>query len=94
MTREHLNGDLGDDGGDAENTPHVPTVGDTLTRWRYTLAPTLYTDEDSTSSELLWQQVLETRAVRAWLVVLATLIGVMIPVALITAGLLLYGMGH
>lgn len=46
-----------------------PTLNDTLRRFSYTLNPTLYTDEDSDVSELLWQQVLEQRALRGWLVV-------------------------
>jgi hypothetical protein len=78
------------DGGDDADFQHVPTLGDTLTRWRYTLAPTLYTDEDSSTNDLLWQQVLEQRAIRAWLVVLAVLAGVALPLALLVAALLLH----
>lgn len=48
--------------------PGPETPRDVVTRWRYTLTPTLYVDEHSTEKELLWQQVLEQRAVRAWLV--------------------------
>jgi hypothetical protein len=76
-----------DDEGEAR---YVPTVGDTVTRWRYTLTPTLYTDEDSSTNDLLWQQVLEQRAIRAWLVVLAVLVAVALPVTLIFFGLLLH----
>lgn len=36
---------------------------------RYVLGPTLYTDEHSSTEELLWQLTLELRAVRATLVV-------------------------
>jgi hypothetical protein len=89
VTRDHFQGDL-NDGADDDGTSYVPTLGDAVTRWRYTLVPTLYTNEDSTTNELLWQQVLEQRAIRAWLVVLATLGGVALPLALIVAALLLH----
>jgi len=78
------------DGGEDGDFQHVPTLGDTFTRWRYTLAPTLYTDEDSSTNDLLWQHVLEQRAIRAWLVVLAALAGVTLPLALVVAALLLH----
>lgn len=39
---------------------------------RYTLLPTLYTDEHSDVNDLLWQQVLEQRGIRCWLAVIAT----------------------
>lgn len=58
------------DDGDAR---HV-TLGDALTRVRLMLSPQLYTDETSSVEELLQQQVIEQRAVRAWLVVCATLL--------------------
>lgn len=51
-----------------------PTVGDTLKRWQYTLTPTLYVDESSDVTDLLWQQTLEQRAIRGWLVVLCALV--------------------
>lgn len=57
-----------------EHASYAPTIGDVVTRWRYTLAPTLYTDEDSDTGDLLWQQVLESRAIRGWLVVLAVVL--------------------
>lgn len=47
------------------------TVADVLRRWRYTLAPTLYTHDEEQPGPLLWQLVLEARAVRAWLVVVS-----------------------
>lgn len=63
------------DRGDAEeHASYAPTIGDVVTRWRYTLAPTLYTDEDSDTGDLLWQQVLEQRAIRGWLVVVGLLV--------------------
>lgn len=52
------------------------TIGDTLRRWRYTLTPEQYTDESSDVTDLLWQQVLEQRAIRGWLVVLCALVAV------------------
>lgn len=89
MTRDHFHGDLNDNVGD-EHEPLRPTLGDTFTRWRYTLTPTLYTDEDSSTNDLLHQQVLEQRAIRAWLVVLATLLGIALLLALVVAALLLH----
>jgi hypothetical protein len=56
------------DGDDEDEAP--PTVRDVLTRWRYTLTPTLYVDEHSSTNDILWQQVLEHRAIRGWLVAL------------------------
>lgn len=47
------------------------TIVDVLRRWRYTLAPTLYTHDEEQPGPLLWQLVLEARAVRAWLVVIS-----------------------
>lgn len=58
----------GDDERDEVNQDgYVPSLADVAHRWRYTLAPTLYTNEDSSVEELLWQQVLEKRAIRGWL---------------------------
>lgn len=54
----------------------TPTVGDALRRWQYTLTPTLYVDESSDVTELLWQQTLEQRAIRGWLVVLCALVAI------------------
>jgi hypothetical protein len=54
------------DGSDAQSHP---SLNDELNRIRYTMSPTLYTDEDSTVNELLWQLVLEVRAVRHWIIV-------------------------
>lgn len=59
---------------DDEQDGNPPSPSDVLRRWRYTLGPTLYIDENSDVSELLWQQVLEQRAIRAWLVVIALLL--------------------
>lgn len=87
MTRDHFSGDLND--GADDDASYTPTLGDTLTRWRYTLSPTLYTDENSSTNDLLWQQVLEQRAVRAWLVVLTTLAGVALVLALLVVVALL-----
>lgn len=63
---------------------HVPDEGDEVTglrdallRWRYTLSPRVYTDDDSTTGEQLWQQTIEVRAVRAWLVVCALLLALL-----------------
>lgn len=56
-----------DDDDRTEDTSYSPTIGDVVTRWHYTLSPTLYVDENSSTSDLLWQQVLEQRAVRHWL---------------------------
>lgn len=70
----------GDDG-------YTPSVADVVRRWRYTLCPTLYTNEDSSTDDLLWQQVLETRAVRAWLVlVLAALVVGVVALVLVATG--------
>lgn len=77
--------------GDAEvHAGYVPTIGDVVTRWRYTLTPTCYTDENSDTTDLLWQQTLETRAVRAWLVVLTVLVP-LCTVAVIVTLLLVLG---
>ncbi len=51
------------------------TVADAMRRWRYTLTPTLYVDENSDVNDLLWQQVLEQRATRGWLTVLCAVLG-------------------
>lgn len=73
------------DRGDAEeHASYAPTIGDVVTRWRYTLAPTLYTDEDSDTGDLLWQQVLESRAIRGWLVVLAVVLPLCTTVVTVT----------
>lgn len=55
-----------DDRDDDDDADHASSVTDVVVRWRYTLSPTLYTDEDSDTSDLLWQLVLETRAARHW----------------------------
>jgi hypothetical protein len=78
LTRDDERADEDDDGGN-----YVPTVADTLTRWRYTLTPTLYVNEESSTGELLWQQVLEQRAIRAWLVVIWLTLVVVCGLALI-----------
>lgn len=62
------------DDGDEVFDDGPPTVGDTLKRWQYTLTPTLYVDENSDVTDLLWQQTLEQRAIRGWLVVLCALV--------------------
>jgi hypothetical protein len=60
-----------------------PTVGDTLRRWQYTLTPTLYVDESSDVTDLLWQQTLEQRAIRGWLIVLCTLVAIGVLVVIV-----------
>lgn len=71
---------------DDEDARYAPSLGDEVTRWRYTLWPTLYVSEDSTTSELLWQQALEQRAARHWLVViwwtLLALLGIVLAIAI------------
>jgi hypothetical protein len=79
-----------DDDDDDDGTSVVPeSPRDALRRWRYTLSPTLYVDENSTVPDLLWQQVLEQRAQRGWLitifVVLALLVVVVVTFTLIVA---------
>lgn len=64
---------------DADDHAAPPTLADAARQLRYTMSPQLYIDEDSTVNELLWQQVLETRAQRYWTAALA----------LVTTGLLL-----
>lgn len=54
------------------------TVADELRRWRYVLTPTLYVDESSDVTDYLWQQVLEQRAIRGWLVVLCAVLIVLV----------------
>lgn len=61
---------------DDDDYDEPPTVADVVRRWRYTLTPTLYVDEDSDVTELLWQQTLEQRATRGWLIVLCALVAV------------------
>lgn len=58
----------GNDEDDEDVGGYAPSLGDTVTRWRYTLWPVSVVDEDSSTGELLNQQVLELRAVRHWLV--------------------------
>jgi hypothetical protein len=74
-----------DDG--PNGAPETPR--DVLTRWRYTLTPTLYVNETSDVQELLWQHVLEQRAQRAWLVVifvtLALLVVIVVTFTLVVA---------
>jgi hypothetical protein len=61
-----------------------------LRQWAwYTTFPTLYVDEDSVSSELLWQQVLEQRALRATIWVTAVLAPVLFA-ALVVVGVVLF----
>jgi len=75
------------DGDDADEhaRTHPPTWSDRVTTLRYTLWPTLYVDEHSDTSDLLWQQVLEQRGIRSWL---AALTVVLLAVgALLLAGL-------
>lgn len=73
------------DGDDVDARP------DRLRSFFFTLSPVLYTNEDSTVEELLWQQVLEARALRAWLLVVSctiavsTIVLVAVAVALTTA---------
>lgn len=55
---------------------------DAVWQLRMLLSPTLYTDESSTTDELLWQQVLEQRAQRGWLVICAVLLCVVIVLGL------------
>jgi hypothetical protein len=57
---------------DAYAGPETPK--DVLRRWRFTLSPTLYVDENSTVPDLLWQHVLEQRAQRGWLIVIAVVL--------------------
>lgn len=72
MSQHRADDDDGDDGvdGTPRDLGYGPSVHDRLVYWRYTLSPTTYVDEGSTSSDLLWQLVLEERAVRHWLIVL------------------------
>lgn len=60
------------------------TVSDVVRRWWYTLMPQQYTDEDSDVTELLWQQILEQRALRHWLIVLCVLIAVLGSILVLT----------
>ena len=59
-----------DDEHDGVPEDYASNVTERVTYWRYTLSPTLYVDENSSTSDLLWQQVLEQRAIRHWLIVL------------------------
>jgi len=53
---------------DGEPRSYQPGVVDRLRYLYYTLWPTQYTNEDSTTDEVLWQHTLELRASRFWLV--------------------------
>lgn len=59
-----------DDDDENDQVGYSPTLGDVVTRWRYTLSPTLYVDENSSTNDLLWQLVLEQRANRHWLTII------------------------
>lgn len=63
----HTRPDNEDADDDDDIPPYTPTVADTVTRWRYTLSPTTYVGDDSTTDEILWQLLLEQRATRHWL---------------------------
>lgn len=79
-------GDDVDDVDRARDVAYSPSLRDTLTRWRFTLSPTLYVDENSSESELLWQLVLEQRGNRYWLaIVTGVLLGLLLVVALVAA---------
>ena len=67
-----------------DRAPYVMTPADQLRKLRYTLSPTLFTNEDSTVDELLWQLVLEQRATRHWLLVLVLV--TVVPIVLVLAG--------
>jgi hypothetical protein len=73
------------DGDDVDARP------DRLRSFFFTRRPTLYTKENSDSEDLLWQQVLEQRALRAWLLVITgvivfcTIVLVVVGIALTTA---------
>lgn len=79
----------GDDADEVRDAGYSPSLHDELTRWRFTLSPTLYVDEDSTESELLWQLVLEQRGNRHWLA-LATgaLLALLLVLGLLTVWLI------
>lgn len=68
---------------DDDDYVEPPTVGDTVRRWRYTLTPTLYVDESSDVTDLLWQQTLEQRAIRGWIVVLCALLALVVVALLV-----------
>lgn len=63
-----------DDRDDATSSTYSPSITDRARYLRYTLMPTLYVDESSDTSDLLWQQVLEQRGTRYWLAVLTTVL--------------------
>jgi len=71
VTNDRFTDDADDGGDDVEgrHAYHAPTWSDRVVTLRYTLWPTRYTDEDSTTTDLLWQQVLEQRGIRSWLAV-------------------------
>lgn len=74
MTDDRYAGGVdGDDAAEHART-HPPTWLDRATTLRYTLWPTLYVDENSDTSDLLWQQVLEQRGIRSWLATLTVVL--------------------
>lgn len=56
-----------DEGDGGEPRGYQPGVVDRLRYLYYTLWPVQYTNEDSSTDEVLWQHTLELRAVRHWL---------------------------
>lgn len=73
-----------DDRDDAPPPKHERDLADHARYLRYTLLPTLYTDENSDVNDLLWQQVLELRGIRAWLAVIATVLLAALVVTVVT----------
>ena len=80
-----------DDASEARDVTYSPSLRDELTRWRFTLSPTLYVDEHSTETELLWQLVLEQRAHRHWLALTAGLLLALLTVPLVVLLVVLLG---
>jgi hypothetical protein len=79
----------GDDDDDEFVEPtQPPSWGDLVRRAHYTLLPTLYVDEHSSTGDLLWQQVLEQRAIRAWLIVACVVIPLLIVIATVTVAVI------
>jgi hypothetical protein len=76
---------LHDDNMGEENGPRrVPeTFGDATRRAWYTAFPTLYVDEDSTESELLWQIVLELRSLRTVLIACAIVTPLLLTIGIV-----------
>jgi hypothetical protein len=82
------------DGDDGYPQVGPPSWSDRATTLRYTLWPTLYVDEHSDTSDLLWQQVLEQRGIRSWLATLTVVLLVVGALLLLVTLIVLVVLAH